>query len=391
MCALSFGAQDWALQTTAGGEDIHAAAAAGSIARVQHLLAQGVSIEARNVVGETPLFVAVTNKRTALVSWLLAKGADKNATDFGGRRAVAVAFEAKDAAIVGLLAEAGVDVNTDKLLARIVRFDGYGRCDDVEMVKALLRSPSIDPHLSFDGRATVHHDPWQIAVASNNRACVQAFLDRREATRLRVNNGPVLHIAVDYTSNVALVDLLLAVPGIDPNMGEPVFLALKKGHLPIVRSLLGHPAVDPNAGGSETLLGLAVKKRSREAVELMLEFGSDVDVRTARNPVNRGLACVTPLMVAAGLGYDELAELLITRGADVNAADCDRNYGDVYRPLAWVAEGGNSVTTARLLVAHGALVNVPDSDADGQPLCVAQRYSRTALVDYLKSVGASCG
>lgn len=398
MCALSFGAQDWALQTTAGGEDIHAAAAAGSIARVQHLLAQGVALEARNAAGETPFFVAVANKRPALAAWLLEKGADKNAANFAGLRPVSVAFGSKDSETVGLLAAAGVDVNTDKLLGRVVRYTGNRYvCDDVAMVKALLLSPTVDPHLT-DARDGWLKDPWQIAVQANDRACVIAFLDRRDDIRLRLNSGPVVGLAVGL-GNVALVDLLLSTPGVDPNMvgGSfndelPIFAALRSGNLQIVTRLLDHSDVDVNrtSPGGSTLLGVAVAQRSRDAVDLLLDRGAAIDVRTARNPLNPHIACVTPLMTAASRGFDELVALLVDEGASLEATDCDRNYGDSYRVLAFAAETGN-LSTVKLLVARGALVNVPDAPRpSSQPLCVARQNSRAAVAEYLVSVGATC-
>ena len=61
---------------------------------------------------------------------------------------------------------------------------------------------------------------------------------------------------------------------------------------------------------------------------------------------------VSPLMQAAGEGHTDIAELLLERGAEVNAEDGCGNW----TPLHYAAHAGN-LKMARLLLAHGADVN----------------------------------
>jgi ankyrin repeat protein len=77
-----------------------------------------------------------------------------------------------------------------------------------------------------------------------------------------------------------------------------------------------------------------------------------------------GAFCLTPLHTAARFGRDDLAELLITRGADVAAVDEPaRNTA-----LHVAAQYGNAAV-AEVLVTRGADVNAPN------------KYGRTALHD----------
>jgi ankyrin repeat protein len=62
----------------------------------------------------------------------------------------------------------------------------------------------------------------------------------------------------------------------------------------------------------------------------------------------------TALTIAACMGYEEVAELLLTRGADVNTTD-DKGRS----PLLWAA-GFNRVPVAALLLDWGAKVNARD-------------------------------
>jgi len=74
-------------------------------------------------------------------------------------------------------------------------------------------------------------------------------------------------------------------------------------------------------------------------------LAAGVDVNTKGNWLEG-----TPLGNAAEKGHKEIAELLIAKGADVNAKNDGRT------PLHWAAEKGHK-ETAELLIAEGAEVN----------------------------------
>jgi ankyrin repeat protein len=82
-------------------------------------------------------------------------------------------------------------------------------------------------------------------------------------------------------------------------------------------------------------LHLAAEAGNKEIVELLIAKGADVNAKDKRGR--------TPLFGAAALGRKEIAGLLIAKVADVNAKD---KVGDT--PLDW-ADG----ETADLLCKHG--------------------------------------
>ena len=86
----------------------------------------------------------------------------------------------------------------------------------------------------------------------------------------------------------------------------------------------------------------------REFTKLLIANGADVNVNIDG----------TPLHPAAFKGDKEIAELPISKGADVDAKD---ENGDT--PLNWAAAGGHK-EIAELLIASGADVNV--KGVDGQ-------------------------
>ena len=91
----------------------------------------------------------------------------------------------------------------------------------------------------------------------------------------------------------------------------------------------------------------ACKKGDIEAVKQYLAAGANVNAG--------GVFRATPLHLAAEYGHKEIAELLITNGADVNA----KKAVEGETPLHEAAAYGNK-EIAELLIVNGANVNVKD-------------------------------
>ena len=89
----------------------------------------------------------------------------------------------------------------------------------------------------------------------------------------------------------------------------------------------------------------------------------------------------TPLNTAAYEGHKEIVELLIAKGADVNA----KGVLDGNTPLHWAAGAGTKEVT-ELLIAKGADVNAKDQD-DETPLDWAIHSKLTEIADLLRKHG----
>jgi hypothetical protein len=118
-------------------------------------------------------------------------------------------------------------------------------------------------------------------------------------------------------------------------------------------------------------------------VRLLLERGADP---------NQSTYFGNPLSHACWSDSFEAAELLIARGANVNARDAVANF----TPLHWAA-GTESPRPhlVRLLLAHGADPNAAGGEPVGAlglapqtPRLIAERRGRTAIVDTLAAAGA---
>jgi len=125
---------------------------------------------------------------------------------------------------------------------------------------------------------------------------------------------------------------------------------------------------------SVQLGGREHEERNIEAVKQHLAAGADVDVKG-------GWAGGTPLHYAVGEGRNEIAKLLIAKGANVNAKD-----GNGSTPLHYA----NTKEIAEPLIAEGANVNAKNKDGK-TPLDLAIQVRNTELAALLRKHGGKTG
>lgn len=119
----------------------------------------------------------------------------------------------------------------------------------------------------------------------------------------------------------------------------------------------------------------AAKAGDAEQVEQLIAGGAEVD--------ERDQARMTPLHWAAD-GHLDVARVLISKGADVNAAD----FAGGSALLVATYYGHEAI--AELLISAGADVNHVNSDGE-TPLDHATRMGLTRTIELLEQAGAECG
>lgn len=162
---------------------------------------------------------------------------------------------------------------------------------------------------------------------------------------------------------------------------DQFFAAAENGNLETLKNLLSKRAkwellrARDREGMDATPLHWAASSGHTDIAEFLISEGADLTAMSAYGE--------TPLHWAARERRFKVAELLIAKGADVNARNNMRE-----TPMHWSAQKGDAATT-RLLLANGADPNAKDQDGWGVlDWALASAESTQEVVAILRQCGA---
>ncbi|MHB9147797.1 MAG: ankyrin repeat domain-containing protein [Candidatus Amoebophilus sp.] len=209
-----------------------------------------------------------------------------------------------------------------------------------------------------------------------------------DATIKNKDGNTPLHLAIQQINILLKKHLVeLGIHIIDLDKLEHTSLqylcieAAKKEYIQVVKDIIlqlhTSSNLDLNIANNEgdTLLHLAASEEQPELVELLLNLGAHIDVKSK-------LSAYYPLHCAVENGHVEIVKLLIKNGADINVRS---QYNS--SPLHYAAGNGH-VEIVKLLIENGAVINARDLDNE-TPLHMAALYGHIKVAKLLVDKGAN--
>jgi ankyrin repeat protein len=362
-----------------------------------------VDISARNVRGQTPLYLAVHENRFTLIPLLLSRGSDIFAADNSGVTPFDYAMKIKGPTLDALITPETAQ-QKDSAGNTILHLAVKNRGDAVIIGKILDRNANINAR-NRDGDTALH-----IAARTNQKESGEYILSKGANIFYANSAGESpLYIALTHPSGVlqwmfthetvkahdetgntmlhyvALWRMDRHIPfiiqqGVSTEAanatGEtPLFWAVKYDGASTVKALL---AAKANLHARDSLgnsaLHAAVRWNAKNAVTTLLNAGIDANVHS--------LDMTTPLHEAVRLGVTDIAVILINRGADLEVRDAGGN-----TPFMEAVKAGQTGTVS-LLARMGA--NPMTRNANGDtPLHAAITREDSATIKLLLGMGVS--
>ncbi|KAK1015761.1 hypothetical protein LTR54_003490 [Friedmanniomyces endolithicus] len=362
----------WRPWNASSGTALQAACAAGREEVAWLLIAEGANVNAQAGSLGNALCAASYNGRRGIVQMLLDEGADPNLAHGcnGSALELAVGYEG----VVQLLIEAGanVDAQSDCHSNALQRASARG---DITVIEILLQAGA---DVNMQG-GEYQNALWAALVETKESAAFLLFQEGAYLTHHLEHYQKAL-VSASIEGCSWSVRLLLE-NGADMNTDEACWAealeyASGRGEEEIVRLLLEH-RVDVKAAFShdcssvfEHACKLASLDRHKKIVELLLAAGASGE---------------DALEVTSGAGFEEIVELLLEHGADVNAPPRD----GCCTALQAASFGGFEVVVA-LLLAAGADVNSKGTHWGGGETAIqcAEFGRHAAVAKMLADAGA---
>lgn len=368
------------------GDGFTAAVVKGKRKLIKALIDCGGNVNLSDTNGHNPLLLAVMANKARVVKWLIDLGADVNYRTEGGYTALTytVLMQVKgikvrgirkfDPEIITRLIKAGADYDEAMIIAV--------KSGNIPFLSIILENGAdINRKCWFEGDQT----PLAAAMFTGDKPI------SAEMVKFLTDSGADVNEIFSLSPEISTNALNLSITADRPDIAE---ILLSHGANPNYR--------DPT--GRTSLVYAVVT--NEEIVRLLLEYGADPNT-TDKNER-------TPLMLAAlDVGTEPgIMEALISHGADINAQDedgmtallwvvggKDRSPGAVMVSLirtgGFMAEGWQSwfrmivvyaamkreaqLDSIRVLVSHGADVNIPDKRGMNAIMCAAMNGDDEAI------------
>ena len=358
----------------AADETLAEAVRSGDYAAARALLEAGGEVDTPEADGTTALHWAVRQDRAEIADLLLRAGADANAANRYGVTPLSLAGTNGNPEITALLLDAGANPNLATPEGETPLMTA-ARTGDADVLRLLLtHGGGLD-----DSEAWRQQTALMWAAAEGNAAAARVLIEAGADVAARSSGGMTALLFAARSGDLDTVRALLAGGAhIDETAMDAVPV---RG-----REELADEDLPPRLGSS--VLATAIENAHYDLAAWLVAAGADINADGPRGTALHGLVrtrncerTALPCPVRSGpLDSLELARILLSQGADVNArmtADPPKNgtYDYTYMshvgatPLFLAVKASDTAMT-RLLLDHGADPAI-GNDENTTPLLVA--------------------
>ena len=356
---------------------LHCAVIAGEWVEIECYLAGGTRVNAKDVLGWTPLHYAATQGSQRISKLLLSKpgfaGACLDMKDLAGRTALHQAADNGHEEVVQFLLENGACIgerdNHGSTALHLAAQNGHS-----DTLRVLLANSA-----EKEGRDQFGWRPLNCAASGGHLEVVDLLLQKgtdKEPIDQR-KQRPLHHAAHNGYRDIVV---LLLGGGADREAkntrgSRPMHYAALGGHLEVIRVLLENGAeADAENRYFQRPLHYAATCGYLDVVQLLLENNANKEAKT--------IFSQTPLHLAAFMGHLDVVKLLLERGVKTEVEDMFK-----LTPLHCAAYSGHLEIVRILLDKPTANPNVEDKDG-WRPLHHAAGSGASDVVRLLLKSGA---
>ncbi|HEY8518961.1 MAG TPA: ankyrin repeat domain-containing protein [Gammaproteobacteria bacterium] len=347
LAALAAGA-DANVAAPDGTTALHWAAYHANVELVERLLAAGADPNAANEYGSRPLSEAAVAGSAPVIDRLLDAGAEVDAPGADGQTALMIVARSSNVDAARLLLERGANVNAREQWRQQTALMWAAAQRQPDMVKLL-----VEHGADVDARSAVNHWPRQVSG---------------EARRMYRPTGGLTPLLLAAREGCKECARHLVEAGANPNLGDPknvtpLFVAIDNLHFDTAKYLI-EAGADPNRWDwwGRTPLYAAVDMNT-------LPHGGRPDRLSTDETTSLELI---EMLLARGANPNLQLKLIPPYRSIVDDRGCDSMLTTGATPLLRAAKTFD-VPAMRLLIEHGALLELPNEDGI-TPLMAAAGY-----------------
>ncbi|XP_067625980.1 ankyrin-3-like [Eurosta solidaginis] len=333
---------------------LHVAVKIGCLQIVEHLLKYGAYVNCMCTSTRkkcyAPLHFAVENGSREVITLLLSRGANVDVKGEDGITPLHIAAKKGYIHIAEDLLKHGACTHSFTLKEGYTPLHFASELGNEEAVKLFLNK-GADINASTNGNLT----PLHIATKTKREIVVKLLLQHGAKVDNQDKDGKTtLHLAVEKGYLTIVEDILRYRPDINDQSNRSSLKIAVHGYgekyKKILEALLEYGLiVNPEDANNPKLLHAAVEKGYLKIIEDLLKYGADV------NALYNSREGFTPLHSAAKYKQEEVAKLLISYEADINAQDKTGK-----TPIFYAIENADLKITKLLLTNRANIKDSPD-------------------------------